>query len=291
MRPKQIPTVKQSNSDSGPTSNSASDPTSQEKMTFWEHLEVFRGVLFRILAVWAVCAIVAFCFKDWVFDILFAPSESDFILYRGMCRLSEWLHWSSLCPGDFTAQFINTELASQFMTHLWVAIWFGVIAAFPYLIYQLYGFIAPALYEQEKRYSVMLIGFGVLLFALGVLLNYFVIFPFSFRFLSTYHVKEAVVNQIALKSYIDTFLMLSLLLGILFEIPILAYFLAKLGIIEASMLRQYRKHAFVVICIIAAVITPTADVFTLMLVTLPIYLLYEVSILIVKRTTVVQSHQ
>ena len=130
----------------------------------------------------------------------------------------------------------------------------------------------------------MLIGFGVLLFALGVLLNYFVIFPFSFRFLSTYQVNEAVVNQIALSSYIDTFLMLSLLLGILFEIPILAYFLAKLGIIEASMLRHYRKHAFVVICIIAAIITPTADVFTLLLVTLPIYLLYEVSILIVRKT-------
>ena len=260
-----------------------------DEMTFWEHLEVFRGVLFRILTVWAVCAVVAFCFKDWVFNILFAPSESDFILYRGMCRLAQLTHLSGLCPGDFQAQFINTELASQFMTHLWVSICFGVIAAFPYLIYQLYGFIAPALYEQEKRYSVMLIGFGVLLFALGVLLNYFVIFPFSFRFLSTYQVQENVVNQIALKSYIDTFLMLSLLMGILFEIPILAYFLAKLSIIDAPMLRQYRKHAFVVICIIAAIITPTADVFTLMLVTLPIYMLYEVSILIVSRTIKHQS--
>ncbi len=252
-------------------------------MTFWEHVEVFRKVIFRCLAVWAVCAIAAFCFKDWLFKIIFAPAQGDFVLYSGMCHLSEWLHISRLCPGDFSAQFINTELASQFMTHMWVALWAGAIVAFPYLIYQLYGFITPALYEQEKRYSVMLITFGVMLFAMGVLLNYFVIFPFSFRFLSTYQVQAEVVNQIALKSYIDTFLMLSLLMGILFEIPILAYFLAKLDIIEADMLRQYRKHAFVVICIIAAVITPTADIFTLMLVTLPIYFLYELSILVVQK--------
>lgn len=251
-------------------------------MTFWEHIEVFRKVLFRCIIVWAVCAVAAFCFKDLLFSILFAPSESDFLLYRGLCRMSELTGIASLCPGDFNAQFINTELASQFMTHLKIALWFGVIAAFPYLIIQLYGFVAPALYEQEKRYSVMLIFFGVLLFAMGVLLNYFIIFPFSFRFLSTYQVQEAVVNQISLSSYISTFLMLSLLMGILFEIPIVGYFLAKLGIIDAAMLKQYRKHAFVVICIIAAIITPTADVFTLLLVTLPIYMLYEVSITIVK---------
>ena len=154
----------------------------------------------------------------------------------------------------------------------------------PYLIIQLYGFVAPALYEQEKRYSVLLIFFGVLLFVLGVVLNYLIIFPFAFRFLSTYQVQEAVVNQIALKSYISTLLVLSLLMGILFEIPIVAYFLAKLGLIDAPLLRQYRKHAFVVLCIIAAVITPTADVFTLLLVTVPLYLLYEGSIRVVKHT-------
>lgn len=257
---------------------------SEEQMTFWEHVEVFRKVLFRCIIVWAVCAVGAFCFKDMLFGLLFAPSESDFLLYRGLCRLAELTGIASLCPGDFTAQFINTELASQFMTHLKIALWTGVVVAFPYLIIQLYGFIAPALYKQEKRYSVMLIIFGVLLFAMGVLLNYFVIFPFSFRFLSTYQVQDAVINQISLSSYISTFLMLSLLLGILFEIPIVGYFLAKLGIINAGTLKDYRKHAFVTICIIAAVITPTADIFTLMLVTLPIYLLYELTIGIVART-------
>lgn len=256
----------------------------EERMTFWEHVEVFRKVLFRCLAVWAVCAIGAFCFKDTLFSVLFAPSEADFVLYRGVCKLADWIGWQSLCPGDFQAQFINTELASQFMVHLQVALLVGCLVAFPYMLIQLYGFVAPALYQQEKRYSVLLIFFGVLLFALGVLLNYFVIFPFAFRFLSTYQVQEAVVNQIALKSYISTLLVLSLLLGILFEIPIVAYFLAKLGIVNKTMMTQYRKHTFVVLCILAAVITPTADIFTLLLVTVPLYFLYEVSIWVVART-------
>lgn len=259
-------------------------PDKEEIMTFWEHLDVLRKVVFRCIGVWACCSVAAFCFKDLLFGILFAPAQSDFVLYRGMCRLAELTGWQSLCPADFTAQFINTELASQFMTHLWVSLWCGVIVACPYLIVQLYGFVAPALYEQEKRYSVLIIGSGILLFACGVLLNYFLIFPFSFRFLSTYQVQEAVVNQIALSSYVSTFLMLCLLMGILFEIPVLVYFLAKLGVVTADMLRGYRKHAFVVICILAAVITPTADVFTLLLVTLPVYLLYELGIMVAKYT-------
>ena len=258
----------------------------EEKMTFWEHVEVFRKVVFRCLSVCLVCTIAAFCFKDALFSVLFAPSKSDFILYRGLCWLAERLSMPALCPSEFSINFINTELASQFTTHLQVAVIMGVLVAFPYLIIQLYGFIAPALYTQEKRYSIMLIFFGVILFAMGVLLNYFVIFPFAFRFLSTYQVQEMVVNQIALKSYISTLLVLSLLLGILFEIPIIAYFLAKLGLIDKPLLVQYRKHAIVVLAILAAFLTPTADVFTLLLVTVPLYLLYELSIHIVARTQV-----
>lgn len=258
----------------------------EEKMTFWEHVEVFRKVVFRCLAVWLVCAIAAFCFKDALFSVLFAPSKSDFILYRGLCWLAERLSMPALCPGEFSIDFINTELASQFTTHLQVAVIMGVLVAFPYLIIQLYGFIAPALYTQEKRYSILLIFFGVILFAMGVLLNYFVIFPFAFRFLSTYQVQEMVVNQIALKSYISTLSVLSLLMGILFEIPIIAYFLAKLGLIDKPLLVQYRKHAIVVLAILSAVITPTADIFTLLLVTVPLYLLYELSIHIVAHTKV-----
>jgi sec-independent protein translocase protein TatC len=254
-----------------------------EKMTFWEHVDVFRKVIFKCLAVWLVCAVSAFCFKDILFNVLFAPSTSDFIVYRWMCSLGNLISFPALCPEEFSAEFINTELASQFTTHLQVAAIMGVLVAFPYLIIQLYGFVSPALYKQEKRYSILLIFFGVLLFALGVLLNYFIIFPFAFRFLSTYQVQEAVINQIALNSYISTLLVLSLLLGILFEIPIIAYFLAKLDLIDKSMLVKYRKHAIVALSILSAIITPTADIFTLLLVTVPLYLLYELSIRVVAR--------
>lgn len=257
----------------------------EHKMTFWEHVEVFRKVLFRCIGVCAACAVGVFCFKQTLFTVLFAPSHSDFILYKGLCQLARTTGLASLCPDDFQAQFINTELASQFTVHLQVSIIVGCVIAFPYLLIQLYGFVAPALYQQEKRYSVLLIFFGVILFAVGVLLNYFVIFPLAFRFLSTYQVQESVVNQIALSSYISTLLVLSLLLGILFEIPIVAYFLAKIGLVDKALLVQYRKHAFVVLCILAAVITPTADIFTLLLVTIPLYLLYEISILVVNKVS------
>ena len=253
-------------------------------MSFWEHLDVLRKVLWKSLIAVMIFAVAAFCFKDVLFAVLFAPAQNDFVLYRLMCKLAELTGWQSLCPEDFTAMFINTELASQFMTHMEVALWTGVCLASPYIIYLLYGFVAPALYEQEKKHSVGIVLSCIVLFLLGVLLNYFVIFPFSFRFLSTYQVQEAVVNQISLSSYISTFLLLSLLMGIMFELPVLAWILARLGLVKADLLCKYRKHAFVAICIVAAVITPTGDAVTLMLVTLPIYLLYELSILIVKKT-------
>lgn len=244
---------------------------------------MLRKVVLRCLAVWAACAVAAFCCKDLLFSLVFAPAQSDFVLYRGLCRLAQTTGWQALCPPDFTPQFINTELASQFMTHIRVAAWGGLLLACPFLVVQLYGFIAPALYRRERRWTLLLTVAGTLLFALGVLLSYFLIFPFSFRFLSTYQVQPSVVNQIALSSYISAFLMLSLLMGILFEIPVLAWVLGRIGIIDAPLLRRYRRHAFVVVCIAAAVITPTADAFTLLLVALPVYLLYEASILLVPR--------
>lgn len=251
--------------------------------SFWDHLEEFRKVLFRCLIAWFIAAVLAFCFKSLLFRMLFAPSSAGFVSYRGLCRLAQTTGWESLCPGTFEARFINTELAAQFMTHIKVSLWAGLVLAFPFLLAQLYGFVAPALYEKEKRYTVPLLAVGALLFIAGVLLNYFVIFPFSFRFLAGYQVYGAVVNQISLSSYISAFVMLSLLMGLLFEIPIVNYFLAKMGLLTAETLKKYRRHAIVGIAIVAAVITPTGDAVTLMLVTLPIYLLYEASIIIVNR--------
>jgi sec-independent protein translocase protein TatC len=164
-----------------------------------------------------------------------------------------------------------------------VALGAGLVVVSPYLIVQLYGFVAPALYEKEKRHAAPIIIWGTLLFLLGVLMNYFVIFPFAFRFLDNYQVYAEVHNQISLSSYISNLLMLSLLMGILFEIPIVNYLLAKAGLLQAETLKKYRRHAIVAIAIVAAIITPTGDAVTLTLVTLPIYLLYETSIHIVSR--------
>ena len=255
-----------------------------EVSSFWDHLDVLRKVLFRCLIAWAIGMVAAFCFKEVLFNLLFAPSRDDFISYRIMAWLCTQTGWQSLCPSSFQASFINTELAAQFMTHLKVALWAGLVAVSPYLIVQLYGFVAPALYDTEKRYAAPIIIWGTLLFLLGVLMNYFIIFPFAFRFLNNYQVYAEVHNQISLSSYISNLLMLCLLMGILFEIPIVNYLLARAGLLQAETLKKYRRHAIVAIAIVAAVITPTGDAVTLTLVTLPIYLLYEASILIVKRT-------
>lgn len=246
--------------------------------SFWDHLDELRSVLIRCVVAWGICAVAAFCFRDALFAFLFAPSHPDFITYRLLRSLPCGEGW-----GEVSVSFINTRLAAQFTTHMQVAALAGVVIAFPYLLWQLYGFLAPALYPNEKRAAGRIIGFGTLLFLCGVALNYLIIFPFAFRFLATYQVQPEVVNQIALDSYVSTLLILSLLMGILFEMPLVAWALGKAGLLEAAWLKQYRRHALVALMILAAVITPTGDAFTLMLVTIPLYLLYELSILVMPK--------
>lgn len=249
-----------------------------------EHLEDLRGVLWRCIAAWGVASVVAFCCKTPLFSIVFAPSRGDFFVFRAMEWLSRQLHWSALAPPDHTPSFIATELTAQFMTHLTVSLAAGFVVVSPYIIAKLYGFVAPALYASEKRAAVGIVTVGTVLFWMGVLLNYFLIFPFAYRFLSTYQVQPDVANQITISSYISLFLILSLLMGVLFELPVITYFLARLGLLTAPAMRQYRKHAFVAILIAAAVITPTGDAVTLLLVALPIYALYLLSILVARHT-------
>lgn len=255
----------------------------EENMTFWDHLEEFRKVIFRGGVVVVVFGVLAFLNKEILFDIVFAPHRSDFITYRILCRLGDLLHMPSLCPEDFQVELINTQLASQFLTHMSVSIYAGFLIGSPYIVYLLFNFVKPALYENERKYSYRVLLSAFLLFFSGILLNYYVIFPLSFRFLGTYQVSEFVVNKIALSSYMSTFTMLSLMMGLVFEIPVLAFFFAKIGMLQASFLKKYRRHAFVLISVIAAFITPTADIFTLLLVTIPMYLLYELSIKVVSR--------
>lgn len=254
----------------------------QSEMSFWDHLDELRRVLMRIILVTAVIGIGVFMFKDEVFAAVLAPSKGDFVTYRWINHLLVLLGWDSMLIPDTDISLINTQLAAQFMTHITVSMTIGLVAAAPYVVYELFGFVKPALYDDERRYSNRIMTSVVILFFVGVAMNYFVIFPVSVRFLGTYQVNEGVINTIALSSYISTFTTLSLMMGLVFEIPVLAYFLARAGMITGDILARYRRHAFIIIMIVSAFITPP-DAFTLALMTVPLYGLYEVSIVIARR--------
>ena len=241
-------------------------------MTFWDHLDELRGVIIRSLLVTAVAAAVAFCLKDELFAIVLAPRSGDFITYR------------LLGVEPFCISLMNTGLTEQFMTHLRTACYAGVLMALPYIIYVLFGFVAPALYDNERRYATLLCGSGYLMFMLGTVINYLLIFPLTVRFLGTYQVSPDVANMLTLQSYMDTLLTMSLVMGIVFELPVVSWILGRMGLVNAQMMRSMRRHAIVAILIVAAIITPTTDAFTLFVVALPIWLLYEFSIVIVRTT-------
>lgn len=249
-------------------------------LTFGGHLEVFRQMLFRILGVAGVIAAVVFCFKDITWQFLLAPSEWDFCTYRSLETVMQSIgidfHFN-----EFHVEMIATDLSSQFVTHITTAVYLGLLGASPYILYELFRFISPALYENEKKYSVQVAGIIYMLFLLGVLMSYFVLFPISFRFLGTYSVSAKVVSNITLDSYISTFVSLTLVMGLVFQLPVIAFFLGKLEFVTSEMLSRYRKHAFLVIMLVAAIITPP-DLMTLILVTIPLYLLYEFSIRVVR---------
>lgn len=250
-------------------------------LTFGGHLEVLRRMLFRIIAVVMVLAIAIFCFKDKTFELLMAPSQWDFVTYR---YIEKFLHrlGFEFTFNEYHVNLIATELSSQFMTHVTTALYIGLLGASPFIMVELFRFVTPALYENEKKYSVQVAITIYLLFIIGVLMSYFVLFPISFRFLGTYSVSGMVESNITLKSYISTFTTLTLVMGLVFQLPVIAYFLGKLEVVSSGLLRQYRKYAFLVIMIVAAVITPP-DLMTLILVTIPLYMLYEVSIVVLKR--------
>ena len=248
-----------------------------KELTFWEHLDELRGSIVRILAAVMAFAIVAFCFKEQVFNIVLAPKSAGFATYRLFESLGATVD-------SFKVSLINTELAQQFLIHIKISFFVGILAVSPYILYALFHFISPALYTSERRIAVKAVGSGYVMFIAGTLLAYFLIFPLTFRFLGTYQVSAEVANYISLTSYIDTLLTLCLLMGLMFELPVLCWVLARMGILSHKFLTTYRRHAVVAICIAAAVITPTADAFTLFVVAVPIYLLYELSIGIVRVT-------
>ena len=254
----------------------------EARMTFWEHLDVLRASLLRIVAVTVVFAVAAFVCKEQLFSVVLAPGSSDFVTYRLFDRVGAWLGTPPM--EHFTVELINTELAAQFVLHMKTALFAGLLLSSPYTVFLLFRFVTPALYENERKYSVGIASSAYVMFILGVLLNYFLIFPLTVRFLGMYQVSATVGNYITLQSYMDTLLTMSLTMGIVFEVPVLCWLLACAGLLEAAFMRRYRKYAVVVILVAAAIITPTSDAFTMILVALPIWLLYELSILIVRLT-------
>ena len=248
----------------------ANDTGGDAGLTFWEHLDVLRGSLIRMIVASAAAGVLAFCLKEPLFEVVLAPTGGDFFLYK------------LIGGGDFSLRLVNTGLTEQFMVHMKVALMAGLLIASPYLLYVMFRFVSPALYDSERRVSVRLVGAAYAMFLAGVAANYAVVFPLTVRFLGTYQVSPGVENLLTLSSYVDTLLMMSLVFGVVFEIPVVSWLLARFGMLRAAWMRRFRRHAVVAILIVAAVITPTSDVFTLLIVSLPIWLLYEVSILLVR---------
>jgi sec-independent protein translocase protein TatC len=258
----------------------------ENEMGFLDHVDVLRKHLFR--CVWAILimAIVAFVYNSELMNyIILGPKDPNFWAYRMMCQLGRYIsHDDSMCVSakDLDFKTINTDISGQFTQSIWISFMAGLILAFPFILYQLWLFIKPALKEKERKHARGLVLYCSLLFIVGVLFGYFMLTPVSVSFLSSYKMSEQIENYISIDSYISFVTSLSFGTGVVFELPILVYFLAKIGIMGAAFMRKYRRHAFLVILIIAAVVTPP-DATSMILMTIPLYALYEISILVAYR--------
>lgn len=256
----------------------------EREMTFWDHLDELRGTLWRILIAIILTSILAFSFKEILFDyIILAPKSKSFITYRFLCQLGEWLSTPSLCVDPSQFKLININLAGQFTSHMNISFIAGLILALPYVLWELWRFIKPGLTEKEINSSRGVVAITTMLFLTGVLFSYFIVAPLMINFLGGYVVSSDVSNQISLTSYVGSISMMTLLMGLLFELPVLVLFLTRIGIITPKYLRKYRKHTVIGILIIAGIITPSPDIFSQVVVALPLYALFEMSLLISAR--------
>lgn len=257
----------------------------EPSMTFWEHLEELRWSIFRIAIAAVMAMVVIFIIMPQMFTgFVLGPTTSEFFLYKWLGSLGQLPFLPDFAAGEFKVDIISINVASQFMTHISTSFWFALVVIFPYILYEVWKFIAPALYDNEKGSVRAAFMFGTLMFFLGCAISYSFIFPFTFRFLTEYEISAQITNQISLNSYMSTFLGMIFMMGLIFELPLLAWLLSKIGVLRRDFLKKYRRHAVVILMILAALITPTGDPITLSLVFLPLYLLYEISICVVKKS-------
>lgn len=257
--------------------------SSNNEMSFLEHLEALRWHLMRSVAAIFALAVIFFIYKDFVFDtLLLAPSQPWFPTNRFLCRLGDMMDIPTLCINSMPLKLQNISMAGQFTTHVTISFVLGFILAFPYVFWEFWRFIRPGLYPHEIRGARGAIWAVSLLFAVGVLFAYFLILPLSIDFLGSYKVSEQVDNIVSLGSYISTVTSILLSGAIVFELPVLIYFLAKIGLVSSSFLARYRRHAIVIIVIFAAIITPP-DVVSQIMVAIPLVILYEVGIGMAKK--------
>lgn len=256
----------------------------EKELTFWDHLDELRRVLFRVIGVWFVLAVGYFIAMPYLFDtVILAPCHNDFVFYNLLRHIGESFHLTDdFFTQEFRVKLVNINLAAPFFIHMSTAFWMSVVTAMPYLFFEVWRFVRPALYPKEREGVRKAFTVGTVMFYIGVLLGYFMVYPLTLRFLSTYELSAEIENQISLNSYIDNFMMLVLCMGLAFELPLVTWLLSLLGFVNKSFLRKYRRHAIVLIVIVAAVITPTGDPFTLSVVAIPLCLLYEMSILMIK---------
>lgn len=256
----------------------------EAEMSFFEHLEVLRWHLIRSAIAVVVLMVLAFSFYDFIFDdLVMGPKSPDFWTYRMMCRLGEWLNIEGFCVTEVPGTIINTQMAGQFIMQINSSLLIAVMLGFPYLLYEIWLFIKPALTDVERRSSRGFVFYATFLFGLGVCFGYFIVTPLAMNFLANYSISDSISNTITIQSYLSFVATLSLGCGIVFELPIVVYILSRIGILTPQFMRSTRRYAILLILLIAAIITPTPDVFTMLTVASPMFVLYELSILISAR--------
>ncbi|PQB03904.1 twin-arginine translocase subunit TatC [Aureitalea marina] len=255
----------------------------EKEMSFLDHLEELRWHLIRSTLAVVILATIAFMFKEFIFDvILFGPKKADFPTYRLLCKSAQMLGLDSFCFNELPFRVQSRTMAGQFSAHIWTSITAGFILAFPYVLYEFWKFVSPGLHQNERKTARGFILVASLLFFLGVLFGYYVVTPLSMNFLGSYQVSDQVFNDFDLSSYIGLVRACALSSGLIFELPIVIYFLTKIGIVTPEILKKYRKFALVGVLILSAIITPP-DIASQIIVAIPVIILYEISILISRR--------